>query len=862
MSAGNRLVRVLYRSMLKWTFGKTTKRVPFNLITEAYGPKLYTHLSSGLGATPAPSLQPHPRSLEDMRQFISHSFRSLPTNSSNLDKAFDVLKALNATTSHLNRLILDNERFGRPDVLEHAPFRVGQIVRIVENGVSIRGVVKDWTVDLATKKQTVSIILDAIDFNEHSSELLQLRTPEITLDSSKVFHETRANLKRICNETLRQHFLSYDEWYHHNRHQAVVAENQPIGGSYVPNQTLLFRYPLDYVPSPPLDDASPLKSRASVGGYNSVKDSAQHVMATAQNVGKYLGELVASRHMGKSKQDKKNPVLDDIQYLITSLTQTSSSASYTELQSLVQNHSFPLEHILHPSHAFQDTYRTLKTLTELYLTVDQLLQLRFQRFGISYIDNLNPTSSNQSSSSETLASSAGESDRPTFQSSVPISPIVRHLDKESSSPSATFALGQICKHSKFGYKCVITGFDQRPLMDVSGWEAVKGSKYGKEQPFYRCVPDETDVENWLGQGAFRTSFYVAQENLIPYQQPQSQIQTSQVPSKNKEMKPAPPIRHRDISMYFDKYDSNTKKFIAATKLRFCFPTSPSQTNVTVGGTGVAATQTEEEAKLLEEEEEFLRCEALLVEIHQTLKQSLIATREGYLKKYNVAQQQPRQQQQQQQAESINSSSQADYTSAPSTSSIPSFSMDHLFKLLKHATNREDAKITDALISLIGMSHYDTQISKLVRCAISEQKRGSFSKAFEYFQVASAIDPLFAEAHYRQACLNQKAREFNEAIRRYKISLSLFPHHYGSLAGLGSVYENRSNLSSAKAAITSSLDIHPWQEFLPTLLSLVHNAEDSIKSPNSNATPTPNATEQNSAATTASSVSEVNSKNVQ
>jgi len=795
-----------------------------------------------------------------MRQCISHSFRSLPTNSSNLDKAFDVLKALNATTSHLNRLILDNERFGRPDVLEHATFRVGQIVRIVENGVSIRGVVKDWTVDLNTKKQSVSIILDAIDFNEHSSELLQLRTPEITLDASKVFHETRANLKRICNETLRQNFLSYDEWYHHNRSGAVAAESQPIGGSYVPNQTLLFRYPLDYIPFPPPDDTSPLKSRASVGGYNSVKDSAQHVRVTAQNMGKYLDELVTSRCAEKSKQDK-NPVLDDIQYLIASLAQTSSSASYTDLQSLVQNHSFPLEHILHPSHAFQDTYRTLKTLTELYLTVDQLLQLRFQRFGISYIDNLNPTSRNHpSSASETLASS-GESDTLTFQSSVPISPIVRHLDKESSSPSATFAIGQICKHSKFGYKCVITGFDQRPLMDVSGWEAVKGSKYGKEQPFYRCVPDETDVENWLGQGAFRTSFYVAQENLIPCQQPHSQhSQTQVLSSKIKETNPAPPILHRDINMYFDRYDSNTKKFIATTKLRFCFPTSPSQTNITVGGTGVAATQTEEEERLLKEEEEFLRCEALLVEIHQTLKKSLIATREGYLKKYNVAQPAP-QQQQQQQIESINSSSQADYTSATSTA-IPSLSMDHLFKLLKHATNREDAKITDALISLIGMSHSDTQISKLVRCAISEQKRGSFSKAFEYFQVASAIDPLFAEAHYRQACLNQKAREFNEAIRRYKISLSLFPHHYSSLAGLGSVYENRSNLSSAKAAITSSLDIHPWQEFLPTLLSLVHNAEDSIKSPSSNATPTQNATEQNNAATTASSMSEVNSKSVQ
>jgi hemimethylated DNA binding protein len=82
---------------------------------------------------------------------------------------------------------------------------------------------------------------------------------------------------------------------------------------------------------------------------------------------------------------------------------------------------------------------------------------------------------------------------------------------------AAFRLGEVVRHRKFGYRGVILGWDIRPLGDAnaiaSRWEGVVGLPSGADQPFYRVLPDEGDVEDFLGAGAFRSSFYVAEENL-------------------------------------------------------------------------------------------------------------------------------------------------------------------------------------------------------------------------------------------------------------------------------------------------------------------------------------------------------------
>lgn len=48
-----------------------------------------------------------------------------------------------------------------------------------------------------------------------------------------------------------------------------------------------------------------------------------------------------------------------------------------------------------------------------------------------------------------------------------------------------FIVGNVIKHLKFGYRGIIVGYDQRPLVDVSTWEAVNGLPSGSDQIFYK-----------------------------------------------------------------------------------------------------------------------------------------------------------------------------------------------------------------------------------------------------------------------------------------------------------------------------------------------------------------------------------------
>lgn len=74
-----------------------------------------------------------------------------------------------------------------------------------------------------------------------------------------------------------------------------------------------------------------------------------------------------------------------------------------------------------------------------------------------------------------------------------------------------FAVGDVVQHRKYNYRGVVIGYDQRPMMDVNGWDGVVDLPSGREQPFYLVLPDENDcVEEF---GAPRSWRYCAEENL-------------------------------------------------------------------------------------------------------------------------------------------------------------------------------------------------------------------------------------------------------------------------------------------------------------------------------------------------------------
>jgi hypothetical protein len=68
------------------------------------------------------------------------------------------------------------------------------------------------------------------------------------------------------------------------------------------------------------------------------------------------------------------------------------------------------------------------------------------------------------------------------------------------------------------------------------------------------IPDEEDVQIFLGPGQFRTSFYVAQDNLEP------------IANRDDAQ-----LSHRHISFFFQGYDREQGRYKAGPRLKFCFP---------------------------------------------------------------------------------------------------------------------------------------------------------------------------------------------------------------------------------------------------------------------------------------------------
>ena len=78
-------------------------------------------------------------------------------------------------------------------------------------------------------------------------------------------------------------------------------------------------------------------------------------------------------------------------------------------------------------------------------------------------------------------------------------------------PKILYSLGQIVRHKLYGFRGVITGFDEKPRMDVSNWDGLQGIEDASEKPFYHIRPDINDcIKAFGGPRDFR---YCCEDNL-------------------------------------------------------------------------------------------------------------------------------------------------------------------------------------------------------------------------------------------------------------------------------------------------------------------------------------------------------------
>ena len=86
----------------------------------------------------------------------------------------------------------------------------------------------------------------------------------------------------------------------------------------------------------------------------------------------------------------------------------------------------------------------------------------------------------------------------------------RRLSKENK-PKIKFGLGDIVKHTKYGFRGVVVTWDPKPVLDVRRWDGLRDIENPMEKPFYHIIPDQNDCIKAFG--GERPARYVCEDNL-------------------------------------------------------------------------------------------------------------------------------------------------------------------------------------------------------------------------------------------------------------------------------------------------------------------------------------------------------------
>lgn len=100
-------------------------------------------------------------------------------------------------------------------------------------------------------------------------------------------------------------------------------------------------------------------------------------------------------------------------------------------------------------------------------------------------------------------------------------------------------------------------------------------------------------------------------------------------------------------------------------------------------------------------------------------------------------------------------------------------------------------------------------------------------ATEHFTAALERAPEFAEGWHARARAHYRAGLVGPALDDLRSALSLNPHHFGALSGLGLILEETGNTTGALAAFRAAAAIHPHQ---PDIVTAVRRLDRLVNGP--------------------------------
>lgn len=777
----NKVSRTLFRSLLRWNRRPDVVASKFSIDTVGFGidkilPKDYKVIGH-----------------EGVQAAIFHCFRNNPATDENMDLCFSVLKSLNELSLELKERLDFRVANMADERNSKATFKVGQIVRYKK--LKYRGIVSGWIIDPETGTQKIEVVFDMMDVSENYDGRYRIDSDYIKSEHFTLIEDRF--LTRVYNPLLHSYFQGYNESinryipkeellflyprdfeaFNATRDESAessassLSENLKFSSDRVNDTVRNVGIKLEsilkqYVSQAELDQmVDEMKDIELVKKDNLSSKSTNHLTVMRQVLDEVLTMIKMCR-LNKTTATVDKTVEDGIR---TIQFFESSSGDSSEIfggdindsevrvknnvmyQRLRRGGDFRLQqakNLLHSASIHSNTrtstmydglhlsmnrsYEALSSLTKLYNIIDQLLQLRFQNKGIAHFEGL-----------RVVSDAAGktalmEPEDPPMSKDENAVKSVHFLDTESGLPAAKFELGQVVRHKQFNYRGIISGYDQKPLIDVRKWDAVANTPLGAEQPFYKVIPDDRTPDS-------RNMFYAAQDNLELITDPDDML-----------------ISHKNIRHYFLGFDDATNKYIPKHKLSYCFPDAKQQ-----------ATNSAKGFVMNSSEYTYDMIDKILIESYHALRESFSSARKDYVAR-SIA------------SPTAASGSVSPLNSAKSDSTV--LLVEDLLTHMRHASTRDSALTVEGVMWLVWMAHDDPDVNKAMRLGVSNAKRGLNDKAFDLYQLAQALDPNYSEAHNKLAALHHARGEDEECLKRAKFAVAQFPQHFGAFSGMGLALE--------------------------------------------------------------------------
>ena len=154
-----------------------------------------------------------------------------------------------------------------------------------------------------------------------------------------------------------------------------------------------------------------------------------------------------------------------------------------------------------------------------------------------------------------------------------------------------------------------------------------------------------------------------------------------------------------------------------------------------------------------------------------------------------------------------------------TKIVEQLSMKNLMELLQRAPDLETADIVSKAQEEIWMAHRDPAIRWVLQNAITHMAGGNTMKAFESFMhILDNEDSGYAEAWNRGSMCKYIIGDFDSSLFMAERALELVHQHTQAIRGLGMIYSQRNDLTSAVKNYRRVLELNPWSSASADLLT--------------------------------------------